>query len=500
MLGFAWVSGQLFFEQQTNNFMASVKDLFADETGTHDGLRNLSVIYAEEPISLEPAFYDPITRQRLNNIYEPLVKLDRDLNIRPSLAVSWGLIDDVTWEFRLRPNVYFHDGSKFDAEDVRASFDRAMSNPQSQLIGILESIKEIEILDDLMIRIRTDKPDPLLLQKLSSVLIFPAELKDEEVIQPIGTGSYQFTSWEPLDRLTMEKFLEYWGEPAKFDTVTLITEADKSVRVARFIDGEADLLDFVPFDGAEYVEEKGFKVTSIPSLEVQFLMFNTKSPIFKDMEKRKVFSLAIDNESLIKQLSESYVRNVSQFISNGIFGFNPDIPAHRYDIDEAKILAKNAGFEGQTITLHLPKALELLGEHVRTQLSKIGVNVLVSYMDMDKLVQSINAGDADVYFIGFKSDLGDASDFFNVLIHSKASFNVAKYSNEEVDKLIDRTLVEIDPSKRLLDLMEAMRIIVEEDVIGVPLFEYEKLFAFSDKLDLQPRIDGLIYFDELTVK
>lgn len=498
MLVFTWVSGQLFLEEQTNKLMASVKDVFESDVTQKAQLQELRVIYPDEPVTLEPTLADPSTRQRLINIYEPLVRMDRDLNLRPALAVSWGLIDEKTWEFRLRPDVLFHDGTVFDSKDADYSFKRAMNYKGSELMGVLNSIKEIEIVDELTIRIKTYKPDPLLLQRLSLVLILPFE--QEKFDAPVGTGSYRFVDWTFGENLLLKRFENYWGPRAKFAVAEMIVEPDKSKRVAGFVNGEAEVLDFVPLDAAEYVKTQGFPLSEIPSLEVQFLMFNFKSEIFKNKNKRQIFSLAIDTEQLVKAVGGDYARTISQFVSNGIFGFNPDIAPHVYDLAKAKKMAANAGFKGQTVTFHLPKTLELLGEHVRTQLNKIGVDVIVSYMEMDKLIESINAGDADVYFIGFKSELGDSTDFLDVMVHSKGSFNIANYKNPKVDKLIDDSLVQMVPERRLKNLKDVMKVAVSEDVIGVPLFEYEKLFAFDgDKLDLQPRIDGLLYFDELNL-
>lgn len=497
LLAFAWVSGQLFFENQTNNLMTS---LFANRGEETQGLQDLKVVYPDEPALLEPTFYDPTTRQRLVNIFEPLVKLDRDLNTRPGLALSWGMIDDLTWQFQLRPGVKFQNDSSFDSVDVKASFERAMQYKNSQLISILASIDKVEAVDDLSLKITTKKPDPLLLQRISTVLIFPSELREDEQIEPIGTGPYVFSSWVPGDKFELERFDYYWGDKPKFAHVEMRVLANKSERVGALTNGEADLLDFVPFDGVQYVAEQGYTIAAIPSLEVQFLIFNNKSLIFSDVQKRKIFSLSIDSNTLVKALGGDFARAINQFVSNGIFGFNPDIPPHLYDIEQAGKLAETSGFKGQTIIFHLPKALELLGEHVRKQMTEIGVNAVVSYLSDEQFSQSLDAGDADVYFLGFKADLGDSSDFLNTLVYSKGSYNIGHYKNEKVDKILEESNVKMDPAKRMKDLKETMKIVVVDDVFGVPLFEYQKLFAFNEKIELQPRIDGLIYFDEIKIK
>lgn len=494
---FVWVSSQLFFESETLKVLASVKGIFAGE-GMKDRIIDLGVVYPDEPLSLEPTSLNPSARQRLLNIYEPLVRPDRDLKMKPALALSWGLIDNLTWEFRLRPNVIFHDGTGFDAADVAVSFERAMTYSGSEISAALSSIKELEIIDDYTLRILTFKPDPLLLQRIATVLIIPSEYENEADFDPVGTGSYKFKAWDKNDKIVLERFSEYWGTEAKFAIVEMFSRVNKNERVGMFVNYEADLLAFVPFDAVTAIKERNFKITEIPSLEVQFLLFNMDSQYFSDKKNRELFSYAIDQKDLVAAVG-GYARIVNQFVSNGIFGFNPDIQPHEYDLKKAEELAEETGLKGKTIQFHLSKGLDVLGEHVRQQLNGIGVNTIVSYLEADKLMESIVERKADIYFFGFKSDLGDSADFLGLMARSGADFNAGKYSNSVVDEMIDVSLLELDPIVRLENLREAMRIIVEDDIFGVPLFEYETLFSFSDKLDMEPRIDGFIYFDELNL-
>ncbi len=487
---FLWLARELFFSKE------GAKILNTNEKSSQETLR---VLYSTKPISLEPTFSEPAVRQRLLNIFEPLVKLDRDMKPVPALATSWGLIDDQTWVIKLRENVKFHDGSKFDAKDVVASINRARENPNSQISGILDSIELVEILDGgQQLHIITTKPDPLLLQRLSLVLIFPAEFEKEKIVPLTGTASYKFTQ-EDGSKIILTRFENYWGEKSKFAKVELLTAASKKERVDLFLGGGADLMEYVPFEVVDLLKERKFNVTTIPSLEVQFLLFNTNSDFFAKVEARQAVSLALDQEAFVKSVS-SYARPVNQFVSNGIFGFDPDLSDHEYDLEKAKTMIKEAGLQGQILQFHVSKDMQILGEYVRTQLNQIGIEVLVSYLDGDKLLESLQKAQADVYFFGFKSDLGDSGDFLDLLVQSEGEYNFLKYKNEEVDSLIEKGMQEMDQRTRLNYLQQAMEAIVDKDVFGVPLFEYELVYAFNDKVDFEPRIDGFIYFDDLKIK
>ena len=497
---FLWVSSQLFFEKQSNAFFTSFTGYFQRQDVSEDKLSHLRIVYPDEPSSLEPTFNDPTVRQRTNNIYESLVMPDKGLNMQPALALSWGLLDSKTWAFRLRPNVFFHDGSTFDAEDVVGSINRALNHENSQLASLLESVKSIEIVDDLHLRVQTHYPDPLLLQRLSSVLIFPAEYQYEvDDFIPVGTGSYKFVEWDQGNKIVLERFENYWGAPAKFEFVDVISRFNKNERVMMFLNGDADFLAFVPFDAVNEIKKRDFDIAKVPSLEVQFLLFNMNSRVLADAESRKVVSLAIDREGFTNSLGE-YANPINQFVSNGIFGFNPYISDYQYDLEEAERGAEEIGLKGKTLSLHIPKNLVVLGEHVRKQLGSIEVFVVVSYLEPEDFLKSLMRGSADMYFLGFRSMIGDSANFMDIVVNGGSGFAVPDYSNSKVDSLMQQSSVEFDPAVRIQRLQEIMRILVEEDVFGVPLFEYDTLYGFSDKIDFTPRIDGYIYFDELNLR
>ena len=492
LLIFAWVSGQLFFEKQ----------FLTTDVQQVSKIDQLTVIYPYGASSLNPFDTSPFIRQWTANIYESLVRYDRDMKIKPALVISWGLVDENAWEFRLRPNVKFHDGSFLDMDDILKSFEIAMTGHDSQLVGILENIENVEIVNDEIFRVNTKKPDPLLLSKLSMMYVVPSEIQDnyaDEDFIPVGTGPYKFSDFESGSYFVVNHFPEYFGKSPKFDYVKMIVISDKSERVNAFLNGEADFLSFVSFDAADAVMERGFTVTSIPSLEVQFLAFNLESEVFNDVLSRRAFSLAVDQKSLVSSLGK-YAKPVSQFVSSGVFGFNPEIDPHEYNLKEAQNLAEKSDLKGKTVQFHLTKGLDVLGEHVRKQLQKIDVYVVVSYLSPAEFLKSFEEGSADLYFAGYKSDLGDSADFLNSFIKTDGQYNVWNYKNSEADELVNTALTEMDPKKRLKALHEVMKMVVEDDVIGIPLFEYDTLYGFADKISMQPRIDGLIYFDELNVK
>jgi peptide/nickel transport system substrate-binding protein len=486
---------QLFFIDEFNALKNQFLHSAAPETiQTSD--KTLTIVYSLGTNSLDPAHFDSVTRTRIVNIYESLVKLDRNLQIEPSLSISWGRLSDLDWEFKLRPNVVFHDGSPFTADDVIASFDRAMNNKGSQLIDVLKTVKSIKKTDDSTIVISTIKPDPLLLNRISTVLIFPKTLKN--FTSPIGTSPYKFVSFDDID-LKLTRFDKYWGDQSFYKDVIIKTIENRFDRADQFKTGAIDILANVPPSLIKDISDSSVTtITSVPSLEVNFLIFNMNDTLFKDKRLRKAVAEAFDKDSFT-DFSSGYAQPSSQFVSNGIFGFNPEIQPVKQNINEAKrIIREYDPFKRPVITIDMVEGTETIGEFIKDQLNDIGLTVNINYLTFDKLTEKISNHESQIYYLGWRSELGDAENFYENAVYSNGKYNGGGYLNKKVDELIEFSLSNMDPPKRLLQLQEIMKIIVEEDIIGVPLFESDVVYGVKAGVSFKPRLDGYILASEIS--
>jgi len=246
-------------------------------------------------------------------------------------------------------------------------------------------------------------------------------------------------------------------------------------------------------------KSSGITVESIPTLEVQFLLFNINSQILDEPVEREVIIKSINKDILAVRLGE-YARTVSQFVSNGVYGYNPNLVKEYYDPDVAKQMAFGEGMNGGVVDVHLLTGLDVLGQLIRDSLVYVNIIPEIGYLDIENLKKSIDSQVADIYFMGFKSTFGDAQEFLDSVAHSKGVNNIFGYKNPKVDELIEEARVEMDNKQRLGSLQKALEIIVEEDIIGYPLIEYETLFGFKNYIQYEPRIDGLIYYDDISYK
>lgn len=469
------ITSKLFFEKQFDEAWFSIfsRDNFNEA--------NLTIGFSEPFISLSPLAFDNGSRQRTSHIYEALVSVDPDLQIKPGLAISYGVIDDLTWEFRLRPGIFFHNGKPLTLDDVLFSLQNSISG-----------VKEIKEVNHEVFQIITNSPDPLLLSKLALVFIYP---KDNSLNIPIGTGPYMFIKNENGD-VVLKRSEKYWGDKAVFENVVLKTFKSKEEKVSALKDGTVDIVASVPVEHGRDFKYSKFELATLPSLEVNFLMFNFNG-IFKNRALREAVSYVLKIDELAK-LTRGFAAPVPQFVGNGIFGFDPQIKLKEYDLEKAKRLVGETKIK---TTLDLPLGLEVFGKKVKEQLEKAGFDVILRFSSLTRLSKKIVQGESEFFFFGWKSDLGDSADFLINVVHSRegnfGAFNGANYSNKEVDDLIELSQKTVESAKRLGLLRQVMRKITLEDIIGVPLFSPEILYGVSKRIKWNPRVDGLILAREV---
>lgn len=493
------LGAKLFFEDQVS---ALASALLPPKRVIAPFVERIAIGYALPFSSLEPTLFDPVTRSRLVDVYEGLVRTDRNLKIQPAIALTWGLLDPLTWEFKLRPGVIFHNGKPVTAQDVVASVDRALHFSGSQLTNLLNTIDRLEIINADIIHIKTKKPDPLLLNKLAVTFIFPQQIKNFE--QPIGTGTYAVQSTDK-DNIVLKRFDAYYGPKSYFPEIILRTIPNKRDRLRALREGQVHMLADVPPAAVAELRKDSFLIASVPSLEVNFLMFDLENSLFKDKNARLAFAAAINHKNFV-DIAGGFARPVGQFVSSGVFGFNPELLSSAFNIEAARKKITSAFpdvSQKLSVTLDYPEGLDIVGEYLQAGLQEIGVDLELRPLSYADLQAKIVEGASSFYYSGWRSELGDASDFLQAVAHSQdksgtfGRFNGSHYANKRLDLIIEKSQEDLNPKTRLKALQEAMKILIEEDVIGIPLFEADTLFAYHKKLHFEPRVDGYIYLSEI---
>lgn len=456
------------------------------------------------PLSIDPHFTASGTHaEAMKHIFETVVKSGNNLELEPGLATSWTAIDDTTWEFKLREGVKFHDGSDFTAEDVKFSIERipAVTGPNPTTIYV-RRVKGVEIVDPHTIRVMTDGPAPTLPNDFIRLFVVShTAAKDfsatsAEAAQgfnsgkaAIGTGPYKFVSWTPKEELVLEKFDGYWGGEEPWDKVVRKEIPNDAARVARLKAGQVDLIARIPSTDVPVLErDPNIKVVRQDSVYLFNISFDFRekppqvtakdgSPLdknpFLDPKVREAFDLAIDRETITEIAMEGLGTVQSQLVTPNIFGYNPDIKPTEYDPERAKQLLAEAGYpDGFKVTFsftsdRLPNDSNV-GTTISQMLAGIGIQADANAQPGAVFFPANTRGDYSMTMSGWGTLTGEANYTLSSLAHSYdpetklGAFNIRRYSNPEMDKLIEDAGVEMDTAKREKLLMEANALVASD--------------------------------------
>ncbi len=317
--------------------------------------------------------------------------------IGPMLAESWERIDDLTLELQLREDVLFHDGSTMTAEDVKFTFERSLFDTPEEMLdaeGYVNTISEIEIVDDFTVRFHTHEPDPVLEMRLTSwaTWILPKDYYesvgiDEFALDPIGTGPYRFVEIQPDNHLILEAFDDYWGGRPPVSRVTFRVIPEVASRVAAISTGEVDIITNVPPDQVETLEDAdGVDVQTVPLANVHMLRYNTYYPPLDDQTLRQAMNLAIDRELLVETLwgGMAEVPRGHQFPEYGDM-YNEERPRPEYDPERARELVEESDYDGEPIVFRVSPFYYTNGleaaQAVIEMWNEIGLNAEVEVRD-----------------------------------------------------------------------------------------------------------------------
>ncbi len=474
----------LFFPSQFSQVRVAVSDLLGIHNASvqSQSSKELRIGLVNYPDTLEPTKLDRPTRTLALQVYEPLVRTDRFLKIGSALALSWGRVSLTKWRFELRPNVTFHDGTVLTVDDVIASFNRAANYKNSDLKALVKGLT-LEAGPGNVFYILTEKPDPLLLQRISTVLIIPQEYETKSTFSPSGTGPYKFMATKPNISFIFQAIPNYWGDTPAFKNVVFSFYPRREDRERALLQGDVDVAIDVPPESIKRLEGQSLKIDVLPSLEVNFLSFNVQG-VFKNASLRRAVSLGIDKHTFV-DLSLGYATDVNQYVSSGVFGFNPAIEPSPYNPEKATDLVKRvSSFDLIPITVKFVEGLETAGDYIAKQLQTIGFDPKVQYVSWEDFKDSLSENNSDIYFFGWKSDLGSAADFYLNAVHTRDGkndlglYNAGGFSDPDIDQMIEGAVTQFDAKKRVKAYQAIMKIIVNQ-FYGIPLFESETLYASS---------------------
>mgnify|MGYP001179422048 CR=1 FL=1 len=491
--------------------------------------QDLTIAVGAPVTSIDPHYHNLSPNNAMAaHIFDGLADTDARARLVPGLAESWRAVDDTTWEFKLRRGVKFHNGSDFTAEDVAFTISRAPTVPNSPSgFGIFtRPIAEVQVVDSHTVRIRTRTVYPLLVVDLSNVMILDKETHENATTEDfnsgkaaVGTGPYRFVRFAPGDRIELERNDAYWGAKQPWQRVHYRIIVNEAGRTAALLAGDVDFIDQVPTsDIARLKQDQRLNVSEVVGLRIIYLGLDhsrtdgspfvsgpngealDRNPL-KDVRVRRALSIGIDRGAIVSRVMEGAAIPAGQFLPEGTYSYVPGLNPPAFDPDGARRLLAEAGYpNGFRITIHGPNDRYINDARIIQAIgsfwTRIGVRTQVEAMPWTTFVARAGRQEFSTFLVGWGSSTGEASSPLRSLV---ATFNREKgfgasnrgrYSNPEVDRLLEQALATVDDEKREKLLQDATRVAME-DVGIIPIHIQKNIWAMKRSLRHDARADEL---------
>lgn len=518
-----------------------------DQTETAAG-GDLTIAIPSDAVSMDPHGSNDVPSEQVRDeIYEPLVTQDENLEIVPLLAEEWEEIDETTWQFSLRDDVTFHDGSEFNAEVVKANIERlldpAIASPRSFL---LEMVENVNVIDDYTVEFELEYPYSPLLNNLShgagkmiSKELIDSdyenalseagedmsveeyyELRDEggegheEVANaiagdvstlieqgPIGTNYMSFESRNPGENTVLTKYEDYRDGAGTIDSVTYKVVTETGSRIAELETGDSDFVLNVQSSNIDRVENNDdVTLERNESVSIDYIGFNTESEPLDDPLVRQAITHAFDKEAVLSGVYNDSGRPAVAPLAPDVLGYSEDLEGLDYNMDRAAELLEEAGHgDGFDINLMVnddnPERVDM-AVFLQEALADLNINVNVEQVEWGAYLDATANGEHDMFILGWSNSTGDPDNGIAPLFHSNNmgdTGNRSFFANDELDTLLDEGAQITDDDERQKIYEQAQQILVDE-APAIFVRHGENLNAYNNNVE-GIQIDSYNIFD-----
>jgi peptide/nickel transport system substrate-binding protein len=492
-----------------------------------------------DPQTMDPhSQNESMTNMMNGQVYETLIKRDRQLNFVPGLATEWAQIGPLTWRFKLRPGVKFHDGSPLSAEDVVFSVNRG-KEPTSQINVYANAVGTPVAVDPLTVEFRMDKVNPVFLQHLGSLWIMSKPWAEKhKVLKPLdfknkeeshasfntnGTGPFVLASRQPGIKTTYKRNPNWWGRfDGNVQEIVYTPISNDATRLAALVSGEIDfVLDPAPRDVARLRNTAGVKVIDGPENRVVFIGMDQhrdellhgsvkgRNP-FKDVRVRRAMYHAVDIETMKTKLMNGQSVPTGGMTPSPLAYFNdPEIERRApFDLALARRLMAEAGYaDGFEVTLDCPNNRYVNDEEICIALAgmwaQIKVKIKVNAMPRATYFPKVEKFDTSLYMLGWGGAVTDAETTLTPVMRNLGDKGVGLYNygrsrNDRFDALAAQSSVEADVKKREELIKTALRE-WKEQAHTIPLHRQVIPWAARSNVTVVHRADNWLEVPWITV-
>lgn len=466
----------------------------------------VTVVLPAEPNDIEPCHSSRAFEGRVikYNVNETLIqKNPTDGKLMPRLATSWEKVDPLTWRFKLREGVKFHDGSALDAAAVKTSLDRNWSKPlacgdaSKFFTGLTLTITAD---NPTTLTIKTNKPEPILPMRMTGLVIAHPKTDTEKVVPagqgPIGTGPFVFDGWQGGQQILLKRNENYWGKKPEIEGMRYIWRSESSVRASMIKIGEGDIaLTIAPQDANDPAVDHAYL-----NSETSFIRFDQEIPPTNDRRVRLAMNYALDLDALPGTLLPKAAIRATQMVMPAIPGHNHDLDkkAYKYDPAKAKQLlaeAKAAGVptnKEMTFVVypaHYPNAQEVM-ESMHAQWTAVGLNVKMIFVEPGQYQEFNNKP----YKEGRNSILQQSSHdnnfgdpVFSVAFKYACNGATSAFCDPKFDAETER-VTQLEGEERVKGWQELFRYLYEDAVASVMMFHQVAFTRVNPRVNFKPDV------------
>ncbi|WP_060207161.1 ABC transporter substrate-binding protein [Sporosarcina koreensis] len=454
------------------------------------------------------------TEAVLTNMFSYLYKRTDELELQPDLAESYQIIDDKTWEFKLKPGVTFHNGDPLTAEDVKFTFERVAKDPSLKRNSYFTNFEEVEVVDELTLRIHTKTTEPLMLNRISrnGLGILPKKYIEENGLEhflknPIGSGPYQFKEWAKDSHITLTSYKDHFELKPEWDKVVFRVIPETSTRVGELIAGGVDLISNVPPTEWDRINDNdGTSITEGDSTRVmQLIVRHTEGSVTSDPRVREAIDLAINKEVLVDHINKGAAIPTRTGTPFGVTGAHPDLNnSFVYDPERAKKLLEEAGYgNGVEINLQSSNGRYTLDSDVAqiiaTMLEEVGFKVNLELLENSRYLDVYDAHqNKELFLIGLSNSLFDGSHALEYF-YTEGAKGMTDYSNPEFDKLFALSEENMNLEEREQQLQK-MQEIVAEDRPNINLYQMKTAYGIRDHITFDASLTEHFYVPSIHKK
>jgi peptide/nickel transport system substrate-binding protein len=456
----------------------------------------LVMVIESSPTNLDPRIGQDAYSERIDNlIFDDLLSRGDNLDVAPGLAERWENPDPLTYIFHLHRGVKFHDGRPLTSRDVKWTLDSLLTGKiRSTKTAAYRFVDHIEAPDDFTVIFHMKEADAALLWNVSdgAMGIVPYGSGDEIARNPIGSGPFKFVSAETDKEAVIERNDDYWGEKPKLARVrfTIVPDATTEALELRKGSGDIAINALTPDTVITLAREPSLAVEQAPGTEVQYLGFNLRDPILKDVRVRQAIAFALDRRPMIEYLWRGEAQPARSILPPQSWAFNGDVPTYDHDPEKARALLDAAGYpltHGErfhiTMKTSTTESTRLMAAVMQQQLREVGIILDIRSFEAATFFSDVTHGAFQMYGLRWVGGNEDPDIFY--VFHSSRfppnGANRGRYVNAKVDALIDQARREVDPKVRKAIYSE-LQIILAEELPYIDLWYLDNVLVHNKRV------------------